>query len=155
MTRHLAQLNIGKFRAPKGDPTMADFFGNLDRVNAMAERMPGFVWRLKDASGNATDIPWVGDASYAVNMSVWESVEALEKFVWQTVHARIYARKSEFFEKPSQPHFVMWWIEKGHIPTLEEAKERLDRLTLNGPGEHAFGWEDAPMAKLWQEKRCA
>ena len=155
MTRHLAELNIGKFRAAKDDPAMADFFANLDRVNRMAERMPGFVWRLKDDSGNATNIPWVGDPSYAVNMSVWENVEALEKFVWQTAHTRIYARKGEFFETPRAPHFVMWWIEKGHIPTLEEAKERLDHLTLHGPGEHAFGWEQAPMAKLWRDKRCA
>lgn len=153
--RHLAQLNIGKFRGPRDDPAMADFFNNLDRVNRVAERMPGFVWRLKDESGNATNIPWVGDSSYAVNMSVWESVEALEKFVWQTVHSRIYDRKSEFFEKPTKPYFVMWWIEKGHTPTLEEARERLDHLTNNGPSEHAFGWEDAPMARLWQEKRCA
>ena len=95
MTRHLAQLNIGKLRGPSGDPAMAGFFDNLDRINAAAERMPGFVWRLKDESGNATNIPWVGDASLAVNLSVWESVEALEKFVWQTVHTKIYARKGE------------------------------------------------------------
>ena len=153
--RHLAQLNIGKFRGGKGDPAMAGFFDNLDRVNAAAERMPGFVWRLKDDSGNATDIPWIGDPTFAVNLSVWESVEALEKFVWQTVHAKIYARKAAFFEKPSAPHFVMWWIEAGHIPTLAEAKARLDHLTEHGPSEEAFGWETAPAAKLWQDKRCA
>jgi len=155
MIRHLAQLNIGKFRADRNDPTMADFFDNLDRVNAAAERMPGFVWRLKDDSGNATSIPWVGDASMAVNLTVWESVETLEKFVWQTIHTKIYVRKGEFFEKMETPHFVMWWIEAGHIPTLEEAKERLDHLTANGPSEFAFGWETAPAARLWQDKRCA
>jgi hypothetical protein len=155
MMRHLAQLNIGKLRGASTDPAMAGFFDNLDRVNAAAERMPGFVWRLKDASGNATNIPWVGDASMAVNLSVWESVEALEKFVWQTVHTKIYARKGEFFEKMQTPHFVMWWIDAGQIPTLEEAKERLDHLTANGASEFAFGWETAPAARLWQEKRCA
>jgi len=155
MTRHLAQLNIGKLRGGKGDPAMAGFFDNLDRINAAAERMPGFVWRLKDDSGNATNIPWVGDASMAVNLSVWESVETLEKFVWQTAHTRIYVRKDEFFEKMETSHFVMWWIEAGHIPTLEEAKERLDHLTAHGPSEFAFGWETAPAARLWQDKRCA
>ena len=153
--RHLAQLNIGKLLAGRDDPAMAGFFDNLDRINAAAERMPGFVWRLKDDSGNATNIPWVGDPNMAVNLSVWESVEALEKFVWQTAHTKIYARKAEFFEKPAAPHFVMWWIEAGHIPTLEEAKERLDRLTAYGPSEDAFGWAEAPSAKLWQDKRCA
>ena len=155
MMRHLAQLNIGKLRAGRGDPAMAGFFDNLDRVNAAAERMPGFIWRLKDESGNATNIPWPGDANMAVNLSVWESVEALEKFVWQTIHTKIYARKGEFFEKMETPHFVMWWIEPGHIPTLEEAKERLDHLTAHGPSDFAFGWETAPAARLWQEKRCA
>jgi hypothetical protein len=155
MTRHLAQLNIGKFRAGRDDPAMAGFYDNLDRVNQVAERMPGFVWRLKDDSGNATNIPWVGDPGMAVNLTVWESVEALEKFVWQTVHTKIYNRKGEFFEKPAAPHFVMWWIEQGHIPTLEEAKERLDHLTLHGPSDHAFGWAEAPSARLWQDKRCA
>ena len=155
MKTHLAQLNIGKFRAPKDDPRMADFFGNLDRINAAAERMPGFVWRLKDDSGNATNIAWAGAHDIAVNLTVWESVEALEKFVWQTAHTKIYARKGEFFEKMETPHFVMWWIEAGHIPTVAEAKERLDHLTAHGPSEFAFGWETAPAARLWQDKRCA
>ncbi|HKQ09663.1 MAG TPA: DUF3291 domain-containing protein [Rhizomicrobium sp.] len=152
---HLAQLNIGKLKGGKDDPAMAGFFDNLDRISAVAERMPGFVWRLKDDSGNATSIPWVGDASIVANLTVWESVETLEKFVWQTVHTRIYHRKGEFFEKMQTPHFVMWWIAAGHIPTLEEGKERLDHLTVNGPSEFAFGWETAPAARLWQDKRCA
>jgi len=97
----------------------------------------------------------VGDPTMAVNLSVWESIEALEKFVWQTAHTKIYNRKAEFFEKPTSPHFVMWWIDAGHIPTLAEAKERLDHLTAHGPSEQAFGWETAPEARLWQEKRCA
>ena len=152
---HLAQLNIGKFKAGKGDPAMAYFFDNLDRINAMAERMPGFVWRLKDESNNATNIPWAGDPSFAVNLSVWESVEALEKFVWATAHNKVYARKAEFFEKSDKPHFIMWWIPQGHIPTLDEANQRLEHYAAHGAGEQAFGWADAPSAKLWQEKRCA
>ena len=151
----LAQLNIGKFAAGRDDPRMADFFGNLDRINAAAERMPGFVWRLKDDSGNATDIAWAGDPSFAVNLTVWESVEALEKFVFMTAHRGIYARKHEFFEPSSEPTFVMWHVAEGHIPTMEEAKERLDHYRLNGGSEFAFGWADIPSAKLWQEKRCA
>ena len=115
---HLAQLNIGKLKGGKDDPAMAGFFDNLDRISAVAERMPGFVWRLKDDSGNATSIPWVGDASIVANLTVWESVETLEKFVWQTVHTRIYHRKGEFFEKMQTPHFVMWWIAAGQTDTL-------------------------------------
>jgi Domain of unknown function (DUF3291) len=155
MTAHLAQLNIGKFRALRGDPRMADFFDNLDRINAAAERMPGFVWRLKDESGNATNIPWAGDPAFAANLSVWESMEALEKFVFMTAHRGIYARKHEFFEPASEPSFVMWYVAAGHIPSLQEAKERLDQYRLHGGSKFAFGWADVPAAKLWQEKRCA
>jgi hypothetical protein len=152
---YLAQLNIGKLRGGKDDPRMADFFGNLDHVNALAERMPGFVWRYKDASGSAIDTPWLGDPTMAVNMSVWENIQVLEKFVWQTIHTKIYARKHEFFETPTKPILVMWWIPEGHIPTLEEAKDRLDRYIAHGPSEYAFGWAEVPAAKLWREKRCA
>ncbi len=155
MTRHLAQLNIGRLRGGQDDPAMAGFFDNLDRINAVAERMPGFVWRLKDDSGNATNISWTDDPSIIANLTVWESIETLEKFVWQTVHTRIYARKSEFFEKMDTPYFVMWWIAPGHIPTLEEARARLDHLTTHGSSEFAFGWEGAPGARLWQDNRCA
>ncbi|HWY66336.1 MAG TPA: DUF3291 domain-containing protein [Rhizomicrobium sp.] len=153
---HLAQVNIGRVLGGQDDPRMADFYANLARINALAERMPGFVWRLADASGaSAMALHWPGDPSMNVNMSVWESADALGRFVFQTVHRNIYARKHEFFETPRQPTVAMWWIEEGHIPTLEEAKERLDHLVAHGPGAFAFGWAELPSAKLWQEKRCA
>ena len=154
--KHLAQVNIGRLNGGPDDPRMADFYNNLARVNAMAERMPGFVWRLKDAGGeSAIGLHWPGDPAMAVNMSVWESAEALGKFVFQTVHRTIYARKHEFFEMPEKPTVAMWWIEAGHIPTLEEAKERLEHLVANGPSDFAFGWSYLPAAKVFLEKRCA
>ena len=153
--QHLAQVNIGRVLGGPDDPRMADFYSNLARVNALAERMPGFVWRLKDDSGSsAMALHWPGDPTMSVNMSVWESAEALGKFVFQTVHRNIYARKHEFFETPPVPTVAMWWISVGHIPTLEEAKERLDHYIAHGPSEFAFGWADLPSAKIWQEKRC-
>ena len=135
MTSHIAQLNIGRFRYPTDDPRMAAFMGNLDRINALAERSEGFVWRLKDDSNNATAIRPASDPTMAVNLSVWESVEALERFVWATVHKQVYNRKGEWFETPQTPHFVMWSIPAGHIPDLEEATDRLDHLTRNGDSE--------------------
>ena len=98
MTAHIAQLNIGRFRYPTDDPRMRAFMDNLDRVNAIAERSEGFVWRLKDESNNATAIRPASDPTMAVNLSVWESVEALERFVWATVHKQFYNRKSDWFE---------------------------------------------------------
>jgi len=153
--RHLAQLNIGRLRYTTDDPRMADFMNNLDLVNGIAERTPGFVWRLKDGSGNATAIRPFPDPDMAVNLSVWASIEALERFVWQTVHKRFYGRRAEWFAKMEGPHVVMWWVPAGHIPTVVEAKERLEHLAAHGPSDHAFGWESIPAAQLWKTARCA
>ncbi len=153
--KHLAQINIARLLYPQGDPRVAGFFDNLDRVNAAAERMPGFVWRLKDDSGNATSISAYDDPAILVNMSVWESVETFETFVWQTVHANIYRLRTGWFEPMKSPHFAMWWIESGHIPTPAEGRARLEYLEQHGPSDHAFGWESLPAAKLWREGRCA
>ena len=155
-TVHVAQLNIGRFRYETNDPRMADFMNNLERVNALAERSPGFVWRYTDATGNATDTrPYAGDPRMAVNMSVWESVEALETFVWQTVHTRFYNRKHEWFEKLDGAYFVLWHVSADHRPSVAEAIERLEHLKAHGPSEHAFGWQDVASAKLWRSARCA
>ncbi len=154
-TQHLAQLNIGRFRYPTDDPRLADFMTNLDLVNALAERSQGFVWRLKDESNNATAFRPFPDPMMAVNLSVWKNVEALERFVYQTVHKRFYGRRPEWFDKMDTPHFVMWWIPAGHLPSLEEAKERLAHLTAHGPSDHAFGWESMSAAQIWKTARCA
>lgn len=127
----------------------------LDRMNGIAERSPGFVWRLKsDGGGNATDIKVADDPRFIVNMSVWETPEHLEHFVWSTVPKRVYARKSEF-TAPTEAHLVMWWVPARHVPTVEEAMARLGHLVANGPGAHAFGWESLPNIKRWREQRCA
>ena len=162
--RHLAEVNIGRVLGGPDDPRMADFYGNLARVNALAERMPGFVWRLKDDTGDsAMALHWPGDPTMSVNMSVWESAETLGRFVFQTVHRNIYARKAEFFEMHApgagpdhaQASFVLWWVEAGHIPTLDEAKERLEHYRRHGPGDLAFGWADLPAARDLMARRCA
>jgi hypothetical protein len=151
---HIAQLNIGRFRFATDDSRMAGFMTNLDRVNAIAERSEGFVWRLKDETNNATAIRPFPDPDMAVNLSVWESVEALENFVWNTVHSRFYNAKASWFEKAEAPHFVMWTIPAGHIPSLDEAKDRLEHLQRNGGSDFAFGWSHLPHIKLWMAKKC-
>jgi Domain of unknown function (DUF3291) len=155
MNSHLAQLNIGRLRYEVDDPRMADFVNNLALVNSLAERSPGFVWRYQDDSGNATNTRPFEDPRIAINMSVWESVEALERYVWQTVHKRFYGRREEWFEKLDGPYFVMWWVPAGHIPTVEEAVERLEHLRRHGPSDYALGWESLSAARLWKTARCA
>jgi len=153
---HLAQLNVGYTRHPTDDPRMAEFMGALEAVNALAERSPGFVWRLKDdASNNATNILLTPDPSFIVNLSVWETPEQLEHFVWNTVHKRFYQKKGDWFDPMQTPHFVMWWVRAGHIPTPQEALARLDHLTTQGPSDHAFGWQSLPNVRLWMQQRCA
>lgn len=155
MTMHLAQLNVGRPLYPLHDPRIAPFMEALDRVNAIAERSPGFVWRLTGEGNNATDLRLGDSTDVMVNMSVWESAEALEHFVWNTVHHRFYARKVEWFEHFGAPYFVMWHVPAGHRPTLAEAAERLQHLTRHGDSDHAFGWAHRPNAERWREARCA
>jgi Domain of unknown function (DUF3291) len=152
---HLAQLNIGKPLGPMDGPVMRDFKNGLDLVNGIAERSPGFVWRLKDENNNATAIRAFDDPDLLINLSVWQDAESLEQFVWQTVHKRFYARKGEWFEKSALPHFAMWWVEPGHRPSLLEARERIEHLHKHGPSEHVFGWESLPNIRLWMSARCA
>ncbi len=154
-TKNLAEINIGKLLHPKDDPRMSGFFDNLDRINAVADRMPGFVWRLKDDSGNATGLRPFADPDLLVNLSVWESVEALEKFVWQTAHSAIYRKKVSWFAPTSSTHMALWWVDAGHIPTPAEGMERIEHLSVHGPSEFAFDWKSTPQAKLWQTARCA
>ena len=152
---HLAQVNIARTRYAIDDPRMADFMNNLDRINAMAERMPGFVWRLKDDTGNATSIQAFDDPRIIVNISVWDNAEALEMFVWKTAHRQVYARKSEWFEPLGTPYFAMWWVAPGHRPDPAEARRKLDQLHADGASEHVFGWEDLPHLKEWMVAQCA
>jgi hypothetical protein len=150
---HLAELNIGKFRYPTTDPRMAGFMDNLDRVNALAERSPGFVWRLKGDNNNATDFR-VGD-DYAVNMSVWETPEALENYVFKTVHVQFYKNRADWFDLMEKPHMVFWWVPEGHQPSLQEAMDRLDMYEKNGATEQAFGWAEVIDVERWKSQRCA
>jgi hypothetical protein len=152
---HLAELNIARLKFPFDDPRVAEFADNLERVNAVAERSEGFVWRLQDDSGNATDIRAFDDPMVIVNMSVWSGPEFLERFVWNTVHKQFYRKRAEWFSLMERQHFVMWWVDEGHRPTLEEAKARLDHLDRHGDSDFAFGWSHLPHVKLWQQARCA
>ena len=134
----LAQLNVGRIVAPTDSPPLADFMARLDDINALAERSPGFVWRLKGDSGNATEILTTPDPLFLINMSVWESVEALFAFVYRSAHTHVMARRREWFERPVEAYQVLWWVPAGHLPTAQEALDRLAHLRTAGPSPHAF-----------------
>jgi hypothetical protein len=152
---HIAQLNIGRALYPLDDPRMAAFMSALAAINAIADRSPGFVWRMQDESGaGTTDIKYTDDLQQIANMSVWKTADALEHFVWNTAHKRIYNQKHSWFEKPTQAIFVMWPVEEGRIPTLEEALERLEHLRRHGSSEYAYGWDGLPHLKVWMNQKC-
>jgi hypothetical protein len=140
---NLAQLNIGRIRGPMDSPIMADFVSNLDRINALAERTPGFVWRLQTEEGNATAIRPYEDDNIAVNMSVWRDVESLNKYVYSSAHVEIMRRRREWFEPMREAFLVLWWIPEGHRPGVAEAVAKLELLRTQGPTAEAFTFRKA------------
>jgi hypothetical protein len=143
MTRyHLAQINIARLRAPIGDPLVAEFVANLDRINALADSSPGFVWRLTGDGDDATDIqPDASDPLIAVNMSVWESPQALGAFVYRSDHQPVMRRRAEWFEK-LELYMALWWVPAGHIPTVEGGMGKIALLRRHGPTAEAFTFRD-------------
>ena len=141
---HLAELNIGRLLAPTDDPRVAEFMNNLDKINGLGKRMPGFVWMMEGSgepgTGN-TEAKIDGDPQFVANLTVWEDFQSLETFVFKTLHAKFMDRKAEWFEVLGQQHFVMWWVADGHKPSLEEALQTLDRKREDGDSETAFGWD--------------
>ena len=135
---HLAQLNIGRIKAPVEDPIMDGFMNRLDEINAIADNTPGFVWRLQTEDGNATSIHAFDDPMLLVNMSVWESIEALHEYVYRSDHRELLRSRAAWFERHEGPYQVLWWVPAGHIPTVAEAKERLNMLVEQGPTAQAF-----------------
>ena len=134
----LAQLNIALAKYPLDAPEIKEFVDNLELVNGIAESSEGFVWRLKDESGDATNIQAFDDPNMIVNMSVWDSVDSLKNFMFRTHHRDFMRRKGDWFHRLPEDTYVLWWIEADHIPTLEEAIERLEHLRKIGDSPYAF-----------------
>lgn len=135
---HLAQINVGRLVAPSDDPRVAGFFADLDRINALADVSPGFVWRLQDEGGNATDIQVTPDPRLIVNMSVWEDADSLFAFVYRSAHTPVMARRREWFERFEGAYQALWWLPAGTTPSVEEGLARLWRLDRFGPTPQAF-----------------
>ena len=158
---HLAQINIGRILAPLDGPELKPFVDNLDRINALAEQSPGFVWRLTGDGNNATDIHAFNDPTELMNMSVWTDLASLGAYVYRSDHIEIMRRRREFFETPTEAIMALWWVPAGTVPTIAEGIARLERLRRNGPTPHAFTFrqpfppaaESEPVAPILDE--CA
>ncbi|CAM4350620.1 DUF3291 domain-containing protein [Pseudoalteromonas ostreae] len=138
---HLAQLNIAKAKYSLEAPEIKEFVDNLEPVNNLAESSSGFIWRLKDEDGDATNIQAFSDPNIIVNMSVWDSVDALKNLMFRTHHRDFLRRKKEWFHNIPEDSYVLWWVPVGHIPTIEEAVEKLEYLRSNGDTPSAFSFK--------------
>ncbi|MFE7839200.1 DUF3291 domain-containing protein [Streptomyces sp. NPDC057474] len=134
----LAQVNIARLKAPLDSPRLKEFVDALDPVNAVADTSAGFVWRLQSDSGNATDIPVLGDEWLIINMSVWRDTDALTAFMYQGQHRELLSRRREWFERLADAAAALWWVPVGHRPSVAEAEERILHLRAHGPTPYAF-----------------
>lgn len=135
---HLAQFNVATTLYDMDDPAMRGFVENLDRINALAEASPGFVWRLQDETGSAIGIQVSEDPHFLVNLSVWESAEALFDYVYRSAHTEIMGRRKQWFRRPDQVYQVLWWLPAGELPSVEQGLARLKLLQEQGPSAEAF-----------------
>ena len=140
----IAQVNVGRLAAPLDSPQLGDFVAALDPVNAVADAAPGFLWRLQTEDGNATALRgFEADAAGSgggilINMSVWESVEALAAYVYGDAHVAVLRRRREWFERLKDAYSALWWVPRGHLPTVREAEDRVKHLRAHGPAPYAF-----------------
>ena len=147
----LAELNIVLAVDDLDTPTMADFMKALDKVNRIADRSPGFVWRLQDEAGNATGVKYSENPREIVNLSVWQTSADLEHYVWNRVHRQFMKRRADWFVPLDQSYFVLWWVPVGVLHTLAEALDRLAWLRSDGPSAHAFCWSNLLGQRIWDQ----
>jgi len=160
----LAQLNIAEALYDADDARMGGFTGRIEVINALADRSPGFIWRLvdDDETDGALSLRMEGEGDYTlVNMSIWASIENLFGFIYKTAHAKVMQGKEDWFNPMRKNHMVLWWIEDGHIPSLDEAKAKLDMIRANGPSPEAFDFQTPfseqgnPITPNFPRKDCA
>ncbi len=135
---HLAQANIAEMLAPLDDPIMAGFVNNLERINALADAAPGFVWRLQTEDGDATALKVFDNDMLIINLSVWESIETLHQYTYHSDHVKLLRQRREWFTKMAMMHMVLWWLPAGELPTINEMKAKLDHVNTHGPTPAAF-----------------
>lgn len=135
---NLAQINIAHAQAPMDSAVMKGFVDSLAEINALADNAPGFVWRLQTEAGDSTSIQVFDDPLLLVNMSVWEDIESLKNYVYKSLHVDLIRDRDVWFNKLTKPYQALWWVPKGHIPSVAEGKERLELLQNGKPSKEAF-----------------
>jgi len=134
----LVQVNIARAKDDLDSPVLKEFVERLDEINALADRASGFVWRLQTEDGDATSIQAFDDPQLIINMSVWRDIESLKQFVYQTSHVELIRARAQWFQSIKTVHQAMWWVKGGHLPDLQEARDRMEHLQLHGADQTAF-----------------
>ena len=146
--RHIAQMNFGVLRYDWDDPRIAEFADNLARVNAIAEHSEGFIWRLDDEAMEKAQLDpngvFGGNPRVASTLSVWSNLESLRHFVWHTLHKRFFDKRRDWFAEDGNSNLVLWWVEAGHRPCMDEAMDRFRHLQRHGDTDRAFCWPAKP-----------
>ncbi len=138
MDYQLAQVNIARMKADLDDPVMSGFVQRLDEINALADSSAGFVWRFQADTGNATYLRPFEDQRILLNLSVWATLEDLKHYVYGSKHLELLRSKTAWFTKLSEAHLALWWIQKGHLPSVGEALEKLRLIQQTGTSPDAF-----------------
>ena len=135
---HLAENNLAWMRYPFDDPRMAGMRDEIDRINRLGDRSPGFVWRFETAAGDATDVRVLDDPRILFNLTLWETVEDLRRYVYRSEHVEFFRRRREWFLPPPREPVALWWVREGERPDVDEAMARIERLWRDGPSPEAF-----------------
>lgn len=135
---HLAQINIGRMLGLRGDPKVQGFFDALDEINALADRSPGFVWRLIGDGPDATDLQPTADPYLLINMSVWTDADSLFDYVYRSAHTRVMAQRRQWLERFDSSYHCLWWIPAGSTPSTNDGFAKLWHLDRFGPSPQAF-----------------
>jgi hypothetical protein len=110
----------------------------LEDVNWLAERSPGFVWRLRPDEGPLVFAEFAGRPDVVVTLSVWADFAALQQFVYRTAHGLFMQKRARWFAPVGGFSTAMWWVTAGSRPTVDDGLERLERLRVLGPTQAAF-----------------
>jgi hypothetical protein len=140
---HIAEINIARMKGVNiNDPIMKEFVDNLEKVNAIAESSEGFIWQLKDDNNNATEMNPYDDEQVIINVSVWESIESLESYIYKSMHSDFLKRRREWFHSFGKVYTAMWWVAVGEVPTLQDAVDKLEHLQVYGASEKVFDFRN-------------
>ncbi len=143
MSFELAQVNVSRLLAPLQSPQLAPFMAALNEVNAEGDAASGFLWRLQTEDGNATAVKafgWdvAGSHGVIVNLTTWQSVEALAGFVFYGRHLEIMRQRRQWFHQAAEATTALWWVPSGHRPSTDEAEDRVRQLRGHGPSAGSF-----------------